>query len=143
MSTIAPRHLGRLGEHYALYKLESFGIEAFRVDREDVDIWAKLPNKKLISVQVKSSRRFVEKNRRTHYRFYFKKQGSKYVPADLAVLVGVDNENLNAICLRDKFGSTGYCRLNERFFCSEFEKKSFNRMLKNKTMKFINQDTLQ
>ena len=46
---------GRAGEFLAAYILENNGVECHRVDRRGDDLWCKLPNGKLVTVQVKAT----------------------------------------------------------------------------------------
>ena len=46
---------GRAGEFLAAYILESNGVECHRVDRRGDDLWCKLPNGRLVTVQVKAA----------------------------------------------------------------------------------------
>ena len=135
--------LGRVGEHYAVYRLEKAGIEAIRIDREDVDLWAKLPNKKIISVQVKSSREFNFKNRTPHFRFYFRKRKSTYRSADISICVGINAET-NLVCIEDNFEHEARrdIRINKNFFNKETEEESIQRLITNNPLKHIRQDKL-
>lgn len=46
---------GRAGEFFAAYILERSNLECHRVDRRGSDLWVKLPNGKLVTVQVKTA----------------------------------------------------------------------------------------
>tara|TARA_X000001382_G_scaffold51517_1_gene35137 strand:- start:4106 stop:4534 length:429 start_codon:yes stop_codon:yes gene_type:complete len=137
--------LGRVGEHYAVYRLEQAGIQAIRVDREDEDIWARLPNKKIISVQVKSSSPFRPYDRTAHFRFYFRKKYSSYKSADVSVCVGVRPEEMNLLCIQDNFETEKRrdIRINEKFFNANIEKESIQRLIDDKPMKHFGQGKVQ
>ena len=142
---INEHQLGRVGEHYAVYRLEKAGIEAIRVDREDVDLWAKLPCQKIISVQVKSSREFNEKHRTPHFRFYFRKRGSFYKSADISVCVGVNSTDTNLLCIQDNFEyeKRRDIRINKKFFNKEKEEESIYRLIINNPLVHLGQDKIK
>jgi len=68
---------GRAGEFLAAYILESNGIECHRVDRRGDDLWCKLPNGRLVTVQVKAAANAKipkvggpKGNRSSYYRYH-------------------------------------------------------------------------
>jgi len=68
---------GRAGEFLAAYILESNGVECHRVDRRGDDLWCKLPNGKLVTVQVKAAANAKipkvggpKANRSAYYRYH-------------------------------------------------------------------------
>lgn len=144
MNTV--RDIGRVGEHYAVYRLEQSGIQAIRVDREDTDIWAMLPDKTLVSIQVKSSNLIHEQAYRPpHYRFYFRKKKSAYVGGDIGVCVGLTKKGSVLVCIKDNFAVERRrdIRISEKYFTKEFEEKSIQRLKDQNPLIFIKQDTLQ
>ncbi len=68
---------GRAGEFLAAYILESNGVECHRVDRRGDDLWCKLPDGKLVTVQVKTAAKALvprkgktEAKRSSYYRYH-------------------------------------------------------------------------
>ena len=68
---------GRAGEFLAAYILESNGVECHRVDRRGDDLWCKLPNGRLVTVQVKTAAKALvpkkgnpEAKRSSYYRYH-------------------------------------------------------------------------
>ena len=68
---------GRAGEFLAAYILENSGVECHRVDRRGDDLWCKLPNGKLVTVQVKTAAKALvpkkgrpEAKRSSYYRYH-------------------------------------------------------------------------
>lgn len=69
--------IGRAGEFLAAYILESNAAECHRVDRRGSDLWVKLPNGKLVTVQVKTATKALvpkkgkpEAKRSSYYRYH-------------------------------------------------------------------------
>ncbi len=56
MSAFSTHDIGRQGEFFAAYILESHGVECHHVDRKGSDLWCKLPSGLIKTVQVKASR---------------------------------------------------------------------------------------
>lgn len=80
---------GRLGELLAVYALEKAGVQAVRVDREEVDLWARTPTGRLLTLQVKTcSQPLRDRDRPLRYRFSIE-HGTT---ADLFALVALDRE---------------------------------------------------
>jgi hypothetical protein len=86
---------GRAGEFLAAYILESNGIECHRVDRRGDDLWCKLPNGKLVTVQVKAAANAKvpkvggpKANRSAYYRYHT----ATICDADWYVFVALDLE---------------------------------------------------
>ena len=68
---------GRAGEFFAAYILERSGVECHRVDRRGSDLWVKLPNGRLVTVQVKAAANAKipkvggpKANRSAYYRYH-------------------------------------------------------------------------
>ena len=68
---------GRAGEFLAAYILESNGVECHRVDRRGDDLWCKLPNGRLVTVQVKTAGKAsiprkgeAKASRSSYYRYH-------------------------------------------------------------------------
>ena len=56
MSAFNTQDIGRQGEFFAAYILESHGVECHHVDRRGSDLWCKLPSGEIRTVQVKATR---------------------------------------------------------------------------------------
>lgn len=87
--------IGRQGEFLAAYFLESNGIECHHVNRQEADLWCKMPNGTLVPVQVKACSKptFDPRwNAKTpSYRFFSKKDANRtwfaYVALDVRIVL--------------------------------------------------------
>jgi len=61
--------IGRRGEFFASYVLETYGIEVHHVDRAGADLWCKADNK-LFTVQVKAATVPTRSNTHTQTGYY-------------------------------------------------------------------------
>ena len=88
-------HVGRVGEFFAIYKLEKYGIECHHVDRSGIDLWCQSLDNSLFTVQVKSSNicHFNQHNKRPAFSGYAYNLRSDHV-ADFYVFVALDIERL-------------------------------------------------
>lgn len=122
---------GRVGEHLAAYKLESHGIECYLVDRVGVDLWACLPNGKLVTLQVKtahaSKRPKLARNRkRPHIPTYNFNANHKI--ADYFILVALCLERI-LIIPTSELGTTVFLRIKPMYFNLGSEVRSIKRLL--------------
>ena len=46
--------IGRVGEFFVAYVLERHGVECHHVDRFGMDLWCRLPDERLVTVEVKT-----------------------------------------------------------------------------------------
>ena len=84
-----PSQVGKAGEFFVCYYLTLYyGIECVLVDREDDDIWIKTPNRRIRTLQVKTTLSPVIK--RSGPRYYFNANNSK--TADFFVLFAADRQ---------------------------------------------------
>ena len=84
--------IGRQGEFLAAYLLERNGIECHHVNRQEADLWCKMPNGTLLPVQVKSaSKPHKDPRWPTPYRYHFfsRKKDSSIWVACVALDVGI------------------------------------------------------
>ena len=86
---------GRAGEFLAAYILESNGVECHRVDRRGDDLWCKLPDGRLVTVQVKTAAKALvpkkgrpEAKRSSYYRYHT----ATLCNADWYIFVALDLE---------------------------------------------------
>jgi len=87
--------IGRQGEFLAAYTLESNGIECHHVNRQEADLWCKMPNGTLVPVQVKACSKPIFDRRWNakipNYRFFNKKEADKiwraYVALDVRIVL--------------------------------------------------------
>lgn len=88
-------HVGRVGEFFAIYKLEKYGIECHHVDRSGIDLWCQSLDHSLFTVQVKSSNicHFNQNNNRPTFSGYAYNLRADHV-ADFYVFVALDIERL-------------------------------------------------
>jgi hypothetical protein len=88
-------HIGRVGEFFAIYKLEKYGIECHHVDRSGIDLWCQSLDNSLFTVQVKASNicHFNQHNKRPAFSGYAYNLRSDHV-ADFYVFVALDIERM-------------------------------------------------
>jgi hypothetical protein len=79
---------GRLGEIIVTFHLEANAIQTAVVDREEIDLWVRTPDKRMLTVQIKTcSAPKTHKGRRPDcYSFHIPAKSS----ADLFALVALD-----------------------------------------------------
>ena len=86
---------GRAGEFLAAYILESRGIECHRVDRRGDDLWCKLPDGKLVTVQVKTAAKATvprENDKKSGRKSYYRYHTGTLCGADWYIFVALDIE---------------------------------------------------
>jgi hypothetical protein len=100
---------GRAGEFLAAYILESNNIECHRVDRRGSDLWAKLPNGKLVTVQVKTAAKASiprkggpKSGRKSYYRYHT----GTLCNADWYIFVALDLELMRLMPASEVTGSS-------------------------------------
>ncbi len=82
---------GRAGEFLASYILETFGIEVHHVSRDGADLWCKISDSRIVTIDVKAASKISESNRRSaRYRFFTPTQ--KTVSADYYAFVALDRQ---------------------------------------------------
>ncbi len=88
-------HIGRVGEFFAIYKLEKYGIECHHVDRSGIDLWCQSLDNSLFTVQVKASNicHFNQHNKRPAFSGYAYNLRSEHI-ADFYVFVALDIERM-------------------------------------------------
>ena len=88
-------HVGRVGEFFAIYKLEKYGIECHHVDRSGIDLWCQSLDQSLFTVQVKASNicHFNQTNNRPTFSGYSYNLRAAHV-ADFYVFVALDIERM-------------------------------------------------
>ena len=88
-------HVGRVGEFFAIYKLEKYGIECHHVDRSGIDLWCQSLDNSLFTVQVKASNicHFNQTNNRPTFSGYSYNLRSQHV-ADFYVFIALDIERI-------------------------------------------------
>jgi len=91
----SPKQVGRAGEHYVAYLLESVGLEALRVDGTGCDLHVTTNSgSRVMRVEVKTcASRMLEKNT---YRFHIGKSD-----AEVFVFVAIFDEPLVRMFLRE------------------------------------------
>jgi len=114
-------HVGRVGEFFAIYKLEKYGIECHHVDRSGVDLWCQSLDKSLFTVQVKSSNicHFNQHNKRPNFSGYAFNLRAAHV-ADFYVFIALDIERMIVRSSADLEGKT-QLRLTASDFTREEE----------------------
>lgn len=84
------RDIGRLGEHFMAYRLESLGFQTSFVDRCGVDFWIKAPGGDIKTLEVKTS---MKPGNYGHgleaYNFTIRDRG-----ADFYAFVAMDKERM-------------------------------------------------
>jgi hypothetical protein len=79
--------VARMGEFLAAYLLESHGIEAVHVDRDQADLWVRTPSGRLMTVQVKAASRPIPRQGRQP-RYHWSAQ--TLAGADVFAMVALD-----------------------------------------------------
>lgn len=82
--------IGRVGEFYVAYVLERQGVECHHVDRFGMDLWCRLPNERLVTVEVKTCT--TPRRRGAHRQNYYFSTNSRN--ADWYALVALDIERV-------------------------------------------------
>jgi hypothetical protein len=63
--------IGRAGEFLASYILETFGVEVHHVNRDGADLWCKINNSRIVTVDVKTASKPISpKKTRNVYQFH-------------------------------------------------------------------------
>ena len=88
-------HIGRVGEFFAIYKLEKYGIECHHVDRSGIDLWCQSLDNSLFTLQVKSSNicHFNKDNKRPNFSGYAYNLRSDHI-ADFYIFIALDIERI-------------------------------------------------
>lgn len=115
---------GRAGEFYAAFILETLGIECHHVDREGADLWCKLPNDTLFTVQVKTAQKQTTSRKKyQNYRYNLKKSNFDYY-----CFVALDIKKIR-ILPRSKFPTQKSTAFKKEFFDDELLKKDLEYIL--------------
>ena len=90
----SPKQIGRAGEHYAAYLLESVGLEALRVDGTGCDLHVTTNSGRVMRVEVKTcASKMLDQNT---YRFHIGKSN-----AEVFAFVAIFDEPLVRMFLRE------------------------------------------
>ena len=98
--------IGRVGEFFVAYVLERHGVECHHVDRFGMDLWCRLPNERLVTVEVKTST--GARRRGGHRPAYFFSTNSRnadwyaFVALDIERVLFVPMNEVTAVTLRFK-----------------------------------------
>lgn len=82
--------IGRVGEFFVAYVLERHGVECHHVDRFGMDLWCRLPDERLVTVEVKTCT--SPRIRGAHLPNYYFSTNSRN--ADWYALVALDIERV-------------------------------------------------
>jgi len=119
--------IGRVGEFFVAYVLERHGVECHHVDRFGMDLWCRLPNERLVTVEVKTS---TEARRRgAHRPTYLFTTNSRN--ADWYAFVALDIEQVLFVPMHEVTAMT--LRVKPRDFTAERCVESVERFLGKKT----------
>ena len=114
-------HIGRVGEFFAIYKLEKYGIECHHVDRSGVDLWCQTGNEDMFTLQVKSANLSKVKKKvgsKPLLRYIFNLQSEKV--ADFYMFIALDIQK--AIIMQTKeLGQKTGLQLHPNKFTDEAE----------------------
>jgi hypothetical protein len=114
---------GRLGELLTTYALESAGVQVSRVDREEIDLWARTPTGRMKTLQVKTcSEPLRDRDRPLRYRFSIE-HGTT---ADLYALVALDRER---VLIYPAHSPAGLGHLKPEIFTTEAQRASIEEFL--------------
>ena len=95
-----------MGEFFVAYVLERQGVECHHVDRFGMDLWCRLPNERLVTVEVKTST--GARRRGGHRPAYFFSTNSRnadwyaFVALDIERVLFVPMNEVTAVTLRFK-----------------------------------------
>jgi len=83
-----------MGEFLAAFLFEQHDIEAVHVDRDDADLWIRLPDGRLATVQVKATAGpMAEDDRRPRYHWTMSaRRGREHADVDFYAFVALDKQ---------------------------------------------------
>ena len=123
--------IGRVGEFFVAYVLERHGVECHHVDRFGMDLWCRLPDERLVTVEVKTctgTRRSGP--RRPAYLFTTNSRTADwyaFVALDIERVLFVPMHEVTAMTLRIKphnFTAEGCVESVERFLGKKDPRRS-------------------
>ena len=122
--TCIGRRVGRMGEFLAAYLFELHGYEAVHVDRDGADLWVKLPDGRIVTVDVKacSQTTVTACNNYPHYQFNCSAQRRR---PDFYAMVALDTR-LMVVFPGDKIAKN--VKLKPARFSEDIMRESIERM---------------
>ena len=122
MQSTRTNKIGRVGEFFVAYVLERHGVECHHVDRFGMDLWCRLPNEQLVTIEVKTCTNSHRRgNRRPAYLFTTNSRTADwyaFVALDIERVLFVPMHEVTAMTLRIKphnFTAEGCVESVERF----------------------------
>ena len=119
--------IGRVGEFFVAYVLERQGVECHHVDRFGMDLWCRLPDHRLVTVEVKTCT--SPRRRGAHLPNYYFSTNTR--TADWYALVALDIEQVLFIPMHEIRATT--LRIKPYDFTAERCVESVERFLGKKT----------
>jgi len=119
--------IGRVGEFFVAYVLERHGVECHHVDRFGMDLWCRLPDGRLVTVEVKTAT--GARGRGAHLPNYFFSTNSRN--ADWYALVALDIERVLFVPMHEVTAAS--LRIKPYDFTEERCVESVERFLGKKT----------
>ena len=127
MQSTRTNKIGRVGEFFVAYVLERHGVECHHVDRFGMDLWCRLPDGCLVTVEVKTAT--GARGRGAHLPNYFFSTNSRN--ADWYALVALDIERVLFVPMHEVTAMT--LRIKPYDFTEERCVESVERFLGKKT----------
>lgn len=119
--------IGRVGEFFVAYVLERYGVECHHVDKLGTDLWCRLPNEQLTTVEVKTCT--SPRRRGAHLPNYYFSTSTRN--ADWYAFVALDIEQVFFMPMHEVTAVT--LRIKPHDFTAERCVESVERFLGKKT----------
>lgn len=118
-------HTGRIGEFFAMYVLERYGIECHHVDRSGVDLWCQSYYEDMFTLQVKAANLATLKQRYKNpvHKYLYSLATQKV--ADFYMFIALDEQRV-LIKSTEELGSKGSLQINPDKFTEEAEKEGLD-----------------
>jgi len=117
-------HTGRIGEFFAMYALEKYGIECHHVDRSGVDLWCQSYNEDMFTLQIKAANTtLIRRGKRTYPRYSYNLRTTKI--ADFYMFIALDIQKVLVMPTR-KLGRKEGLQIHPNKFTEETEKEGLD-----------------
>jgi hypothetical protein len=118
-------HTGRIGEFFAMYVLERYGIECHHVDRSGVDLWCQSYYEDMFTLQVKAANlaNLNRKGRNPEYRYLYNLASQKI--ADFYMFIALDEQRV-IIKPTEELGRKLSMQIHPNKFTEEAEKEGLD-----------------
>tara|TARA_R100001198_G_C5172369_1_gene172589 strand:+ start:160 stop:594 length:435 start_codon:yes stop_codon:yes gene_type:complete len=118
-------HTGRIGEFFAMYVLERYGIECHHVDRSGVDLWCQSYYEDMFTLQVKAANlaNLNRKDRNPEHRYLYNLASQKI--ADFYMFIALDEQRV-IIKPTEELGRKLSMQVHPNKFTEEAEKEGLD-----------------